>query len=214
MAKKIDHDERREIFAAAALRVIMRRGIGGVTVREVAKEAGFTTGALTHYFRSKDHVLIEASEHSAKLVRPMMDSHLAEKSGLEALRQIVYEILPHNAKMRGYWRIWVGFWERASYNADVAKVMRQRYAELRGRLGVVIKRAQAEGDLSPDLDPVQVSQGLIALIDGIGVQVRLGSEHISTERQRELVDSWLSMLTLSKPAEAKLKRPRARKVIT
>lgn len=210
MAKKIDHDERREIFAAAALRVIMRRGIGGVTVREVAKEAGFTTGALTHYFRSKDHVLIEASEYSAKLVRPMMDTHLAEKSGLEALRQIIYEILPHNAKMRGYWRIWVGFWERASYNADVARVMRQRYAELRGRLGVVIKRAQAEGDIPAEADAGEIAQGLIALIDGIGVQVRLGSEHISTERQREIIDSWLALVSVAKPAEAKPKRARAR----
>ena len=48
MARQADHNERREIFAAAALRVIMRAGVGGLTVREVAKEAGFTTGALTH----------------------------------------------------------------------------------------------------------------------------------------------------------------------
>ena len=61
MAKRADHNERRDIFAAAALRVIMRAGVAGLTVREVAKEAGFTTGALTHYFTSKDHVLIEAS---------------------------------------------------------------------------------------------------------------------------------------------------------
>ena len=203
MAKKIDHDERREIFAAAALRVIMRRGIGGVTVREVAKEAGFTTGALTHYFRSKDQVLIEASEHSAKLVRPMMDQHLAEMSGLEALRQMIYEILPHNAKMRGYWRIWVGFWERSSYNPDVARVMRLRYSELRGRLGKQIKRAQTEGDIAAESDPDEVAQGLIALIDGIGVQVRLGAERISTARQHELVDSWLAMITARKAPEKK-----------
>jgi len=60
MGKSVDHAQRREIFAAAALRVIMRDGIAGLTVRAVAKEAGFTTGALTHYFHSKDQLLIEA----------------------------------------------------------------------------------------------------------------------------------------------------------
>jgi AcrR family transcriptional regulator len=73
MGKSVDHAQRREIFAAAALRVIMRDGIAGLTVREVAKEAGFTTGALTHYFHSKDQLLIEASEHSALLVRARME---------------------------------------------------------------------------------------------------------------------------------------------
>ena len=58
MGRAVDHDERREIFAGAALRVIMRDGIAGLTVRAVAKEAGFTTGALTHYFHSKDQLLM------------------------------------------------------------------------------------------------------------------------------------------------------------
>ena len=78
MGRSVDHTQRREIFAAAALRVIMRDGIAGLTVREVAKEAGFTTGALTHYFHSKDQLLIEASEHSALLVRARMER--AEKT--------------------------------------------------------------------------------------------------------------------------------------
>ena len=78
MGRAVDHTQRREIFAAAALRVIMRDGIAGLTVRAVAKEAGFTTGALTHYFHSKDQLLIEASEHSATLVRDRMER--AEKT--------------------------------------------------------------------------------------------------------------------------------------
>ena len=61
MGRSVDHEARREIFAAAALRVIMREGIAGLTVRDVAREAGFTAGALTHYFHSKDQLLIEAS---------------------------------------------------------------------------------------------------------------------------------------------------------
>lgn len=43
-------------FAEAAFRVISKRGLQRVTVREIAREAGFTTGALVHYFKSKDQV--------------------------------------------------------------------------------------------------------------------------------------------------------------
>src|SRR6202011_2454013 len=109
MAKQADHSERRETFAAAALSVIRRAGLGGLTVREVAKEAGFTTGALTHYFQSKDQVLIEASEYSAKLVRPRMERIGREPGAVDALRRVVAAALPMTRTVRGDWRIWVGF---------------------------------------------------------------------------------------------------------
>ncbi len=194
MAKHADHQERRDVFAAAALRVIMRAGVGGLTVREVSKEAGFTTGALTHYFRSKDQVLIEASEYSAKLVRPGMDRLVNEKPALNALRKLVAQALPITPTLRGYWRIWVGFWERSSYNPTVARVMRIRYDEWRGRIEMLIRRAQNEGEAPRNFDATLAAQELIALVDGIGVQVLLGSGQIANARQREIVDSWIEAM--------------------
>jgi AcrR family transcriptional regulator len=205
MARRTNHSERREIFAAAALRVIMREGVGGLTVREVAKEAGFTTGALTHYFESKDQVLIEASEHSAKLVRPRMERMAKEASALEALRKVVAEALPMTATVRGYWRIWVGFWERASYNPDVARIMRDRYDEWRGRLAVLIRRAQDEGEAPKTFDAELAAQELIMVVDGIGVQVLLGAGRIPAARQREIIDTWIETMAAGRagrPAKA------------
>jgi AcrR family transcriptional regulator len=194
MARRTDHNERREAFAAAALRVIMRAGVGGLTVREVAKEAGFTTGALTHYFRSKDQVLIEASEYSAKLVRPRMERKARSPDTLSALKGVVEEALPITAAVRGYWRIWFGFWERAAYNPVVAKVMRARYDEWRGRLAVLISRAQTEGAAPATFDADLAAQELVALVDGIAIQVLLGTGRIAAARQREIIDNWIGLM--------------------
>jgi AcrR family transcriptional regulator len=194
MARRTDHNERREAFAAAALRVIMRAGVGGLTVREVAKEAGFTTGALTHYFRSKDQVLIEASEYSAKLVRPRMERKARGSDTLSALKGVVEEALPITAAVRGYWRIWFGFWERAAYNPVVAKVMRARYDEWRGRLAVLISRAQTEGAAPTTFDADLAAQELVALVDGIAIQVLLGTGRIPAARQREIIDNWIGLM--------------------
>jgi AcrR family transcriptional regulator len=194
MARRTDHSERREAFAAAALRVIMRAGVGGLTVREVAKEAGFTTGALTHYFHSKDQVLIEASEYSAKLVRPRMERKARKIDTLRALRGVVEEALPITAAVRGYWRIWFGFWERAAYNPAVAKVMRARYDEWRGRLAVLISRAQAEGTAPATFDADLAAQELVALVDGIAIQVLLGTGRIPASREREIIDNWIGLM--------------------
>jgi AcrR family transcriptional regulator len=194
MARRTDHNEKREAFVAAALRVIMRAGVGSLTVREVAKEAGFTTGALTHYFRSKDQVLIEASEYSAKLVRPRMERKARGSDALSALEGVVDEALPITPAVRGYWRIWFGFWERAAYNPAVAKVMRARYDEWRGRLEVLIRRAQSEGAAPPEVDAELAAQELVALVDGIAIQVLLGTGRIAVARQHEIIGSWIGLL--------------------
>ena len=202
MAKRADLGERRDVFAAAALRVIMRSGVGGLTVREVSREAGFTTGALTHYFRSKDQLLIEASEFSARLMRPRMEKLARNASALEAIRKVVWEALPLTAKSRHLWRIWLGFWERSSYNPEVSRVMRARYDEWRGRLSMLIQRARSEGQVRADIDPDQAAQELVALVDGIGVQVVLGVGKIPAARQREIVDVWIASLAQSRSDSA------------
>lgn len=196
MARTVDHAQRREIFAAAALRVIMRDGMAGLTVRAVAAEAGFTTGALTHYFHSKDQLLIEASELSARLVRERMERAERTVPALEAVRKVVAFALPLTAEARGYWRIWLGYWERSSYDDDVSRIMRLRYEEWRGRLERLLRRAQAEGDVASAVDARESAEALIALVDGLGVQVVLGVSRISAARQRAMFDDWLETVRL------------------
>lgn len=204
MARLVNHDERREIFAAAALRVIMREGIAGLTVREVAREAGFTTGALTHYFHSKDQLLIEASEHSARLVRIRMERAAQATPALEAIRKVVALALPLTAETRGYWRIWVGYWERSSYDDEVARVMRLRYSEWRGRLANLLAKAQAEGAVATGVNVQHAAASLVALVDGIGVQVLLGVGRIPPARQRAMFDRWLATVCSGGVAEGEL----------
>ena len=57
MPKLVDADQRRGELAEAAARVIARSGIDGASMREVAAEAGWTTGALVHYFANKQELL-------------------------------------------------------------------------------------------------------------------------------------------------------------
>jgi AcrR family transcriptional regulator len=201
MARAVDHAERREIFAAAALRVIMHEGMAGLTVRAVAAEAGFTTGALTHYFQSKDQLLIEASELSARLVRERMERAERTVPALDAIRKVAALALPVTQEIRGYWRIWLGYWERSSYDDEVARVMRLRYDEWRGRLERLVRRAQREGDVAASVNAREAAEALVALVDGVGVQVVLGVSRITAARQRALFDDWLDTVRAPAPAE-------------
>jgi AcrR family transcriptional regulator len=206
MARQADHNERRSLFAAAALNVISRDGLEGLTLREVAREAGFTTGALTHYFQSKDEVLIAASEHAAYEVRVPMDEVALGASAREALRQLLYTALPTSTIMKGRWRFWVAFWERAAHSPQVGRVMRERYFEWSNRIATLIRRAQEQGEAPREVDANRTSRELVALVDGIGVQVLIGTGKFTGLVQRQFVDSLLD-LRLGPMPPASSRRP-------
>ncbi len=200
MARQADHNERRKLFAAAALAVISREGLEGLTMREVAKEAGFTTGALTHYFQSKDELLIAASEAGADIVRPEMDSAATAASARVALRELLYTVLPTSAAMKAQWRFWIAFWERAAHSPPVQRLMRERYFEYTNRVATLVRRSQEQGEAPREIEADRVAREIIALIDGIGVQATIGSRKFTSAVQREYVDGLLELRLGPMPA--------------
>jgi AcrR family transcriptional regulator len=195
MPRKVDRNARRESFLAAAYRMIKKHGISGVTARAVAAEAGFTTGALVHYVRSMDELLVEASEYSARDVRAKMLDVEALPDALDALRGVLYLALPSDPDKRGNWNFFLGFWERSIHNEAVREVTHLRYVEWTKRLVRLIRRAKEAGQLADDLDVAVAARAAVALTDGIAIQVMRSGNAPTTQQQRQLIDlfieSWL-----------------------
>jgi AcrR family transcriptional regulator len=191
MPRKVDHTERREAFLAAAYRTIKRKGIAGATVRAVAKEAGFTTGALVHYVDSVDALLVQASEYAARDVRVRMEAAEQLPDKLEALRQVLYLALCTDEDKRGNWNFFLGFWERSIHSAAVRSVTHARYTEWLKRTGRLIRNAQVAGDIADDVDVRRASRACVALIDGIATQALRSGTPVSPRDQRALIDMWI-----------------------
>jgi len=197
MPKKVDRTVRREAFLAAAYRMIKKHGISGVTARAVAAEAGFTTGALVHYVKSMDELLVEASEFAARDVRANMLAVEEISDPLEALRGVLYLALASDADKRGNWNFFLGFWERSVHNAAVRKVTHLRYEEWLKRLSGLIRLAKAEGKVDASVDVTLAARSAMALIDGIAIQVMRSGKPPSTQLQRELIDVWIKSWLLA-----------------
>jgi AcrR family transcriptional regulator len=207
MPKKVDHNERREAFLRAAYRIIKKDGFAGVTVRAVAREAGFTTGALVHYVDSMDQLLVEASEFSAREVRDKMLAAEALDDPLVSLREVLYLALPSDDDKRGNWNYFLGFWERSVHNAAVRKVTHIRYSEWLKRTARMIRRARTSGDIPGDIDVKRAARACVAMIDGIAIQVLRSGEPLSPKEQRTLIDEWIG--TWLRPTRAIGKAPAA-----
>jgi AcrR family transcriptional regulator len=63
-----DGDERRRLIIEVARREFARTGYVGTTNREIAEQAGITTGAIYHYFRSKKDVYLAVFEETDRVI--------------------------------------------------------------------------------------------------------------------------------------------------
>jgi AcrR family transcriptional regulator len=64
--EKPRYGEGRRALLDAAIRVVARQGLRGLTYRAVGKEAGVTHALVAHHFGSRDAMIREALEHAAR----------------------------------------------------------------------------------------------------------------------------------------------------
>jgi len=209
LPKKVDHEQRRKDLARAAFTVITTQGLSNATIREVARIAGCSTGALVHYIDSKDKLLLEAATYAVA----QMDDRLAvaerAHKGLAALRQVLIEVLPLDEQRAKGWMIWFSFWERSVISEEIRKLIHAAYAESFRRYRRLIKAAVDAGDLSADIDVVRSAGSLMAFVDGIGVQVLLSGHKANPKRQIQYVEDWIEGVL--KPVHKNTEPPASKK---
>ena len=109
MPKIVDHAERRAEILEATRRVILKRGLDGVTMRNIAAEVGKSTGLVNHYFDDKGDLLVAALEAShAEFDRGLQERSSGKAPGRPSLRALLLAALPDNDDQRVHWILWFG----------------------------------------------------------------------------------------------------------
>lgn len=99
MPRIVDHDQQREQILDRSFEFFAKKGYGSTTMRTLAKELGFSTGTLYHYFDGKDDLFRRMFErlsqrHVAEAVG-MVDPQDELKIRLEALEAYLEERAEH-----------------------------------------------------------------------------------------------------------------------
>ena len=194
MPKKVDHEARREELVRAAWRVIAARGIDEVTIREIARESGYSSGVLAHYFENKDDLLAHALRLSHQQIFKRYEAELEAPAAAEALKAVLLDNLPLEEQRDLETRIEMSFWARSLRNGALSQIQHEESDEQRALLRGLIEDAQAEGAISPDHDRELVLDTLGALIDGISLHALLYPDRLSPERQQRIMEFALELL--------------------
>jgi AcrR family transcriptional regulator len=195
MPKVVDHEERRAELAAAVWRVASRDGLDAVTVRRVAAEAGWSTGALVHYFTHKEELILFAFRTGADRVgRRLAELDERTDDPLERARSQLLEGLPLDRERQGEIRVWFSFLGLALTRPALARAQRVAYRAWRDRIADRLREAQENGQVRADADCAAEAAALVGLVDGLAVQATFEPRALTAARQVELVDACLDQL--------------------
>ncbi|WP_370948189.1 TetR/AcrR family transcriptional regulator [Amycolatopsis sp. cg5] len=177
MPKQVDHEQRRGQIAEALLRLTAREGLEAVSLRHVATEAGVSMGAVQHYFKTKDEMLLFALRHQDDLREQRITASLAaavSPTPRDILRACLVEIIPTDERSTSEWLVGVAYFIRALASPSMASVYTEGMPKLFEFFADQIRQAQASGEVSAEREADREAEILWALADAQGTSILLG----------------------------------------
>jgi AcrR family transcriptional regulator len=195
MPKEVDHDERREELLEAVWRVIARDGMEGTTIRGIAKETGWSTGVLSHYFADKDEIIASALRLAYERIGARWERKLDGLTGARALYELVIDNLPLDAERELETRLLMNYWSLMIRGHDRTPRPRRRGPLLIDLLTRLIREGQQAGEIRRDESAPEIAERLLALIDGLSLHSLLNPKRLTRKRQVALIKREFDRLT-------------------
>lgn len=184
MPKVVDHAERRRELAEAVWRVIGRSGIEHASVRAVAAEAGWSPGALRHYFDSQDQLVAFAMDLVADQVRQRVAAGPPHSHWRDQVLWLLDQFIPTDQQKRTETAIWFAFTARASTDPELRQRRAAVHDELRAAIAHILDDLSGLGVIQPGLDLGVESNRLHALVDGLCVHALVRPRQMTAARMR------------------------------
>ena len=180
--------ETRRRILDAAVRRIAREGIDEVRIARIATDARVSPALVHYHFDSREALLVEALEHSYELAGTVRTAVLEDPgtTAMSKLAVMVDACLPAAGAQRDDWLLWVELWLRAGRHPELAPTASRLYERLHAWFADVLSAGVRTGEFRA-VDVDEVTDRLLALIDGVGVRVLIGDATVPIERARASV---------------------------
>lgn len=162
MPVTVDPAQRRRTIVAAVFRLVVAGGVGAVSLREVAREAGLNIGSVRHYFASHSALMVAAVTEAGERMADRLARHENhEGDPVERVALIAEELLPLDQERTTELTVLTEFVTAARTEELFRPLARTMAADLRSVLHQALVRAGAP-------HPREAAEDLAALVAGLG----------------------------------------------
>jgi AcrR family transcriptional regulator len=166
-------DSEKAIRIVEAMRAsIAARGAAGSTFDQVAREAGVSRGLLHYYFGSKERLLVEVVRHDCDVRMDALGHSLSAADSVDAIVDVLVKALEDFVELDpGSYALVFELFTASRHNEDLREAMRELYRLVRDQIAGVLRAKQDAGVIELRGNPEAVASVLLALGDGMALQL-------------------------------------------
>jgi AcrR family transcriptional regulator len=178
---------RREQLMVAARQVLLERGAVGLRVKDVAERAGLAPSSVLYYYPDIGDLLLDVARGAMERYAEQRAAAVREVEGaVPRLRLAIALGVPDGPEDEG---------SRLLYEIDALtgaspafKVLSAAFFDRQAHLyESLIEAGASSGELEPAAAPVTIARGLVAMEDGLGLQVVLGHSGVDREAAERIL---------------------------
>ena len=192
MPKIVDHDRRRDEIALVACRVVAEYGFEQATVVRIAREAGYTTGMVAHYFDTKQEIVVAA----LRLMLRRVQERLKRESEGERpdLLALLTETLPVDEERYIECAFWTAFWGQVTADKRLKRINAWVHREYQRLYERCLSDAWPEWSHWPAEIRDGVLRSVMTFINGLTASTVASRGDWPPEKQTEQMRLQVSML--------------------
>jgi AcrR family transcriptional regulator len=176
--------ERLEHILDAACRAILERGFPATRISDIAAAAGVSTGTVHYYFATRDEVLVAALKSASTRLFARIEAS-GDEPPTERLARLLEVAVPYPGLARDEYVLWLELWLRALHQPELLPEAEAFSSQWRGLFLDIVRSGAESGDFAPVTGVEEVTDRLVAHVDGLGFETTLGYHWTSPERMHE-----------------------------
>lgn len=172
MPRKIDRDQRKAQLAEAVWRIILARGVGAVSVRSVAEEAGVAVGSLRHVFPTRAELLEFSAELMVQRARERIRALPRSEDYQQYALDVLLQLLPLEPDSRAELEVNIALIAEAPALPELVTIRNHAYQQLGEactQLVELLVQRPRDGQV------LGQARRLHALIDGLAIHLLMQS---------------------------------------
>jgi len=174
----------RDELLAATLTVAAARGYDGLRFSDVARATDVPISSLQYYFGTRDALVREAVCQGvrAEVARCRHEVEQVADPWERMTAFIAWGIDLDDDTRREGWLIWTEYWRAALRDPSLLADSADLAAQWRAIIGSIVDAGIASGDFGVDGPVDDAIAEILALVDGLGVQLMVGDQALTATR--------------------------------
>lgn len=206
VGRDITAEERRREVLRAAVRCMTSSGYETVRLRDIAKEAGVSTGLLQHHFQTRDELLEQAfHQASTDLLESWAALSSAEYTPWERIVALV-EQLSEQEDVRAHCITWTEFATAAARHEALRSGFADIYSRWQGLLRTAMRAGVRARLFQPNLTVDDIVSIVLAHLDGCELAIASDIGVMTPARMRDLTLALAATLLNYEPPKRRRQR--------